>query len=68
MQESWYVQFEDAAGVSWSCVVDAVGYSQAITFALDKMNRDGIPGAYTGEWRPVEITRASARQAKRLAS
>ena len=68
-KEAWYVLLEDVAGVQWSAVVEAVGYSQAITYARDKMNRDGIPGAYKpGEWEPVEIARASARQAKRVAS
>ena len=56
MTESWYVQFKDDAGVKWSTVVDAVGYSQAVTFARDKMNRDGIPDAYTpGAWQPINI-------------
>jgi len=57
------VKLEDVAGVEWSCVVEAVGYSQAITYARDKMTRDGIPDAYkVGAWEPVEITRATIMQ------
>ena len=63
MKRAWYVKLEDVAGVEWSCVVDAVGYSQAITYARDKMNRDGIPDAYkVGSWEPVEINRATIAQ------
>ena len=62
-KQSWYVLLEDVAGVKWSAVVDAVGYSQAITYARDKMNRDGIPDAYKpGAWEPVEISRATIAQ------
>ena len=59
-KQHWYVLLEDVAGVRWSVVVDAVGYSQAITYARDKMNREGIPDAYKpGAWEPLEIRRST---------
>ena len=62
-QESWYVLLEDVAGVQWSAVVDAFGYSQAITYARDKMHRDGIPDAYkAGAWEPVAVSRSTIMQ------
>ena len=62
-KQAWYVALEDAADVTWSAVVEAVGYSQAITFARDKMQREGIPDAYKpGAWEPVEIIRATIAQ------
>jgi hypothetical protein len=60
VKATWYVLLEDEAGVKWSTCVDAVGYSQAVTFACDKMNHVGITDAYKpGAWQPVEIRRAT---------
>lgn len=57
-REKWNVTLEDPYGAEVTRTVEARGYSQAITYALDVLQREGVPNPYKpGAWSPIKLER-----------